>query len=107
MRPPTHTQTTLKVLKKFIGVEDNLGKEADARGKLSGLLGEILDGLKALPESSDYRRAVEATVQYRVKVLAENESDAAVEEVLDSHLEEVILECKEELNLLPLMQGER
>lgn len=95
----------MQVLKKFIGVEDNLGKEEDARGKLQGMLQQILDALKGLPETADYRRAVEATTAYRLKVLEANDSDAAVEEVLDSHMEELILECKEELRLIPLMTG--
>jgi hypothetical protein len=93
------------LFKKFIGVQDNLGSEDDARGKLTGLLNKLIDAVKGLPEASDYRRAVEATAKYRLKVLAENGSDLAVEEVLDSHLEEVILECNEELTLVPMMAG--
>lgn len=99
------TTSDPKLFKKFIGVEDNLGAGPDARGKLNGLLNELLDALKVLPESSDYRRAVEATAKYRLKVLELNDSDLAAEEVLDSHLEEIILECNEELALLPIMTG--
>lgn len=99
--------TDRATFKKFIGIEDALGAEADARGKLSSMLNELLQSLKVLPESSDYRRAVEATAQYRLKVLEQNESDLAVEEVLDSHMEELILETKEELQLVPLMTGEQ
>jgi hypothetical protein len=94
-----------KVLKKFIGIEDNLGAYPDARGSLIDGLKDLIKSVEVLPASSDYRRAIEATAQYRLKVLAENESDLAAEEVLDSHLEELILECREELNLLPLMTG--
>lgn len=92
-----------KVLKKFIGVEDNLGAYPDARGSLIDSLKDLIKSVEVLPANSDYRRAIEATAQYRLKVLAENESDQAAEEVLDSHLEELILECREEMNLLPLM----
>ncbi|KAI8469638.1 MAG: mitochondrial NADH:ubiquinone oxidoreductase 18 kDa subunit [Monoraphidium minutum] len=92
-----------QTLKKFMGVEDLLGKEADARGTLTGLLQQLKAAVGALPADADYRRAIEATVAYRLKVLDANESDAAVEEVLDSHLEELILECREELNLVPIM----
>jgi NADH dehydrogenase (ubiquinone) 1 alpha subcomplex subunit 5 len=42
-------------------------------------------------------------VQYRLKVLEQNDSNLAVEEVLDAHMEELILETKEELGLVPLM----
>lgn len=95
--------TDRATFKKFIGIEDALGAEPDARGKLTSMLHELLDSVKALPDNSDYRRAVEATTQYRLKVLEQNESDLAVEEVLDSHMEELILETKEELHLVPLM----
>lgn len=98
--------TDRATFKKFIGIEDALGAEPDARGKLTSMLHELLDSVKALPDNSDYRRAVEATTQYRLKVLEQNESDLAVEEVLDSHMEELILETKEELHLVPLMSGE-
>ena len=37
----------------------------------------------------------------------QNASDAAVEEVLDAHLEELIKECREEVRLLPLMQSSK
>lgn len=94
-----------KVFKKFVGIEDSLGSMPNARGKLQENLEYLLDAVKALPESSDYRRAVEATTQYRLKVLASNDSDQAVEEVLDSHLEELIIECREEASLIPLMSG--
>ncbi|KAF8066385.1 h [Scenedesmus sp. PABB004] len=93
------------ILKKFLGVEEALGVYPDARGTLTGMLTELLEAVKGLPEASDYRRAVEATAGYRLKVLAANDSNAAVEEVLDSHMEELILEIKEELALVPLMSS--
>lgn len=96
-----------KLWKKFIGVEDNLEPEKDARGRCLHLLSQLVTAAGALPETSDYRRALEATCKYRLKVLEHNDSDAAVEEVLDAHLEEIILECKEELGLVSLMQGAR
>lgn len=95
-----------KTLKKFIGVTDCLGEEADARGTLTSLLEELRRTVAGLPADADYRRAVEAITDYRLKVLAANPSDAAVEEVLDCHLEEAILETREELRLVPLVAGE-
>jgi NADH dehydrogenase (ubiquinone) 1 alpha subcomplex subunit 5 len=96
-----------QILKKFMGVEEHLGVYADSRSTLTGMLNELLDALKQLPDSSDYRRAVEATVQYRLKVLEQNDSNLAVEEVLDAHMEELILETKEELGLVPLMTSKQ
>ncbi|KAF6263391.1 mitochondrial NADH:ubiquinone oxidoreductase 18 kDa subunit [Scenedesmus sp. NREL 46B-D3] len=95
--------TDPQILKKFMGVEEHLGVYTDTRSTLSGMLNELLEALKQLPDSSDYRRAVEATAQYRLKVLGQNDSNLAVEEVLDAHMEELILETKEELGLVPLM----
>eukprot|EP00882_Tetradesmus_deserticola_P005320 GHRQ01005599.1.p1 GENE.GHRQ01005599.1~~GHRQ01005599.1.p1 ORF type:complete len:162 (+),score=57.10 GHRQ01005599.1:232-717(+) len=92
-----------QILKKFMGVEEHLGVYADSRSALSGVLHDLQEALEQLPESSDYRRAVEATVQYRLKVLEQNDSNLAVEEVLDAHMEELIAETKEELGLVPLM----
>jgi hypothetical protein len=96
-----------QILKKFMGVEEHLGVFPDSRSTLSGMLNELLEALKQLPDSSDYRRAVEATVQYRLKVLEQNDSNLAVEEVLDAHMEELILETKEELGLVPLMTSKQ
>jgi hypothetical protein len=93
------------ILKKFVGIEEALGVVADPRGDLTELLNHLLHDLKALPESSDYRRAVEATTQYRLKVLEQNDSNQAAEEVLDAHLEELMLETKEEIALVPLMSS--
>lgn len=91
------------MLKRFVGLEDALGVEPNARDKLSSLLHELLSTVQALPASAGYRQALEATCNYRLKVLEANESNQAVEEVLDAHMEELILECKEELNILPIM----
>ena len=92
-------------LKKFVGIEELLGREADPRGTLSGLLQQLRDAVAVLPADADYRRAIEATVAYRLKVMDVNDSDAAVEEVLDAHMEELILEAREELNLVPIIAG--
>jgi NADH dehydrogenase (ubiquinone) 1 alpha subcomplex subunit 5 len=90
-------------LKQFVGLKDALGIEPEARSKLTGLLRELQAAVGALPATAGYRQAVEATVAYRLNVLDANPSDPAVEEVLDAHMEELILEAKEELSLLPIM----
>lgn len=94
-----------ETLKKYVGVRDHLSKEAGSKGKFIEALREVLESVKALPDKSDYRKALEATSSYRLKVCEANDSDAAIEEVLDAHMEELIVECKEELKLIPLMKG--
>lgn len=96
-----------ETLKKYVGVRDHLSREPGTRGKLMEALLELKSAVGALPSTADYRRAVEATVAYRVKVCEQNEADAAIEEVLDAHLEELIKECKEEIRLLSLMQSNK
>mmetsp|Transcript_12404 Transcript_12404/g.30478 ORF Transcript_12404/g.30478 Transcript_12404/m.30478 type:complete len:165 (-) Transcript_12404:407-901(-) len=92
-----------ETLKKYVGVRDHLSKEAGSKGKFIAALREVLEAVKVLPTQSDYRNAVEATVGYRLKVCEANDSDAAIEDVLDAHLEELIKECKEEIKLIPLI----
>lgn len=96
-----------ETLKKYVGVRDHLSREPGTKGRFMEALLELKAAVAALPATADYRRAVEATVAYRLKVCEQNEADAAVEEVLDAHLEELIKECKDEVRLLPLIQGEQ
>lgn len=95
-----------ETLKKYVGVRDHLSRDPGTKGKFMEALMELKTAVAALPATADYRRAVEATVAYRLKVCEQNESDPAVEEVLDAHMEELIKECKEEIRLLPLIISE-
>lgn len=92
-----------ETFKKYIGIRDHLSREPGTRGKFMEAIAELVAAVKTLPEKSDYRKAVESTCAYRLKVCQQNESDAAVEEVLDAHLEELIHECKEEMRLIPII----
>jgi NADH dehydrogenase (ubiquinone) 1 alpha subcomplex subunit 5 len=94
-----------ETLKKYVGVRDHLSREPGTKGRFMEALLELKAAVTSLPATADYRRAVEATVAYRLKVCEQNADDAAVEEVLDAHLEELIKECKEEVRLVPLMAG--
>jgi NADH dehydrogenase (ubiquinone) 1 alpha subcomplex subunit 5 len=94
-----------ETLKKYVGVRDHLSREPGTKGKFIEALLELKEALGVLPALADYRRALEATVAYRLKVCEQNEADAAVEEVLDAHLEELIKECKDEMRLIPLIQS--
>ncbi len=85
---------------------DHLSREPGTRSKLVATLNEVLDAVKALPESSDYRRGLEATCQYRLKVCEANDQEPAIEDVLDSHMEELIQECYDEIKLIPYLNGE-
>lgn len=97
--------TNRETLKKYVGIRDHLSKEPGTKGKLLEALKELVDAIKVVPEDSDYRKAVEATAAYRVKVCKENEAEPAIEEVLDAHMEELIKEAREEIRLIPLMAG--
>ena len=94
-----------QVFKKFIGIKDNLQDVDNPREDFKALLLRLVEAVKGLPEEAAYRKAVEATTEYRLDVLKHNDSNQAVEEVLDAHMEELILECNEELALLPVVQG--
>lgn len=67
-----------ETLKKYVGVRDHLSKEAGTKGRFIQALKELLDAVKTLPEQSDYRKAVEATSQYRLKVRLYNGSAACI-----------------------------
>ncbi|KAG1668823.1 hypothetical protein FOA52_004917 [Chlamydomonas sp. UWO 241] len=96
-----------ETLKKYVGVRDHLSRQPGTKSLFMNALLELKIAATSLPATADYRRAVEATVAYRLKVCGENESDGAVEEVLDAHLEELIQECKDEIRLIPLMQSNK
>lgn len=95
-----------ETLKKYVGVRDHLSREPGTKSRFMDALLELRSAASTLPATADYKRALEATIDYRLKVCKENEADAAVEEVLDAHLEELINECKEEVRLIPIMQSE-
>ncbi len=96
-----------ETLKKYVGVRDHLSKQPATKATLIAALRELLEAVKVLPEASDYRKAVEADSNYRLKVIEANTSDAAIEEVLDVHLEEAVNEAQQEIKLIPVIQGER
>lgn len=95
-----------ETLKKYVGVRDHLSREPGTKARLMQCLHELADAAKALPAESDYRRALEATAAYRLKVCEANAQESAIEDVLDAHMEEVIQECFDEMKLIPFMAGE-
>lgn len=95
-----------ETLKKYVGVRDHLSKEHGTRKRLIDALNVLMKELEVLPPSSEYRRAVEASTNYRLQVCEANDSDPAIEEVLDAHIEELIKECREESRIIPVMLSE-
>ena len=96
----------LKELSHFCACRrDHLSREPGTRSKLVASLRELLDAVKVLPSDSDYRRGLEATSNYRLKVCEANEQETAIEDVLDSHIEEVVQECFDEMKLIPYING--
>lgn len=75
----------------------------DARNVLKDKINEIFVALKDIPEEIEYRKNVEATLQYRLSLLESEMSDEAVEDQFSLQLEEMIEECKDELSLIPKM----
>lgn len=81
--------------------------EEDARGTLRARLAEVLEAIRVVPESAEYRRSVEKTCSHKLSVLASDAPDAEVEDMLGRQLEEEIKLCREELALIPRMAGAR
>ena len=53
-----------------------------ARETLIALNEKLLDEIKQVPEGAEYRKSVEATCNYRLKCLRENEDEATLEELI-------------------------
>lgn len=81
--------------------------EEDARGTLRARLAEVLEAIRVVPESAEYRRSVEKTCTHKLSALASDATDGEVEEMLGRQLEEEIKLCREELALIPKMAGAR
>ena len=74
-----------------------------ARETLTALNEKLLEAVKAVPADAAYRKSIEATCGYRLKVLAEAPDDDAVEEAIGmGQLEELIESQTEELGVLEM-----
>ena len=78
---------------------------AGTKGRFIEALQELKNAVASLPSNADYRRAIEATIAYRMKVCDANASDAAIEEVLDAHLEELIKASSSAVLSVPLLES--
>jgi len=81
--------------------------EEDARGTLRARLAEVLEAIRVVPESAEYRRSVEKTCTHKLSALASDATDGEIEDILGRQLEEEIKLCREELALIPKMAGAR
>lgn len=76
----------------------------NAREVLREKLNDVLQAIsQQIPEQAEYRKAVEATMQYRLKAVDSGASDEEVEEQFTMQLEQLIKQCEDELGLIPKM----
>ena len=76
-----------------------------ARQHLTEALQSVLEAIKVVPESAEYRRAVEKTVGFKLRALGGDAPDEQLEEMFSRQLEEEIKMAREELALIPKMAG--
>ena len=93
-------QATTKTTTGIVG----LPVDPHARETLIALNEKLLEEIKAVPQSAEYRKSVEATCNYRLKCLHENEDEATLEELIGmGQLEELIESQTEELGVLRMV----
>ena len=64
---------------------------------------KLLEAVKAVPETAEYRKSIEATCGYRLKVLQGTSDEDAIEEVIGmGQLEELIESQTEEMGVLDM-----
>ena len=96
-RPSPRRAATTKTTTGIVG----LPVDPHARETLIALNEQLLDEIKQVPEGAEYRKSVEATCNYRLKCLRENEDEATLEELIGmGQLEELIESQTEELGVL-------
>jgi len=78
--------------------------DENARENLKSVLEEVLQAVKSVPETAEYRRSIEATVNGKLETLNNSDmSDDAIEEKFGRQLEQEIKICHDELRLIPKM----
>jgi NADH dehydrogenase (ubiquinone) 1 alpha subcomplex subunit 5 len=74
-----------------------------ARDTLIALNEKLLEEVKQVPETAEYRKSIEATCNYRLKCLREHDDEATLEELINmGQLEELIESQTEELGVLAM-----
>ena len=78
----------------------------DARVKLIALYKQTLDKVSVIPAGVPYRESVEQITRHRLSVCEANESEDAIEELVDcGQVEELIEQAQDELTLIELVKG--
>lgn len=84
----------------------NMPVVPNAREVLIGLYGQCLEQLKKFPVEAGYRVNVEKITKYRLKVVEKSNSVEEFEkEIACGQAEQLIIQAKDELELIPIMFG--
>ena len=84
-----------------------LDVDPNARETLRSHLENVLQAIKIVPEDTEYRRNVEATMNDKLSFVNSEMADEEVEDKLDAQLEQYIKFTQDELSLIPKMAGRR
>lgn len=77
--------------------------DPDGRANLIALNEKLLDAVQAVPADAAYRKSIEATCGYRLKVARELDDEAAIEDTIGmGQLEELIESQTEEMGVLDM-----
>merc|ERR1712178_178511 len=91
--------TAAKATTNLVG----LAVEPNAPAILKDLYAKTLEDLKAIPSSAEYRINVEKITNYRLKVVEAGPDIDSIEAEVGVQVEEMIVEAKDELSLIPQM----
>merc|ERR1712086_259480 len=94
-------RTTAPVCQKATTNLVGLDVVPDAVNVLKGLYAETLEATKTLPASTDYRINVEKITNYRLKTVTDAADIDSIEIAVGVQVEEMIVEAKDELALIP------
>uniref|UniRef100_A0A7S2BEJ1 NADH dehydrogenase [ubiquinone] 1 alpha subcomplex subunit 5 n=1 Tax=Florenciella parvula TaxID=236787 RepID=A0A7S2BEJ1_9STRA len=82
--------------------------DLNGRANLIAMQQQLLEAVKAIPETAAYRQSVEATATYRLKVATEETDEEAIEKTIGfGQLEELIEQGKDEMELIDYYAGEK
>ena len=82
-----------------------LDVDPNARETLKSHLERVLQAIKIIPEDTEYRRNVEATMNDKLSFVNSDMADEEVEDKLDAQLEQYVKFTQDELSLIPKMAG--
>ncbi len=78
----------------------------EARAKLIAIYEQTLEKVAAIPAGVPYRETVEQITRHRLAVCQANESEDAIEELVDcGQVEELLEQAQDELTLIEIVKG--